>query len=157
MSKVDVDPYREYCNVTVELLLPHGIVCFTATELAIPEGSNVKKVSGLRLSWISHASEEHTHDSRMYGIGMSTVPLIFCPKLSFSSRLTFTKLIMGIRLRKVFSKTTLSYGDVAMSFPYANAELLISCRALKRDDGDGTPIDLLIIDSQYVSIVLHSR
>jgi hypothetical protein len=40
----------------------------------------------------------------------------------------FTKVIMGIKFMEAPPKATVSYGDVAMSFPYAKAILLISFR-----------------------------
>jgi hypothetical protein len=144
--------------VTVELLLPQGIVCFKAKESAMPEnGSNDKNVSGLKLCWTLHRADEHVHDSRMYGIGISEVPLTNCPNMSFRSRLTLTTLIIGIKLKEASPKATVSYGDVAISFPYACAELLTSSNALNDDEEVGKPMVLFSIVSQYSSKSLHSR
>jgi hypothetical protein len=77
--------------------------------------------------------------------------------MSFRTRLTFTTLIMGIKLKEGSPKATVLYGDVAISFPYAYAELLTSSKALKDDERVGNPIDLFRIDSQYTSKSLHSR
>jgi hypothetical protein len=79
---------------------------------------------------------------------MSVVPLTVCPKRSFRSILTFTRLIIGIRFKEAPPKATVSYGDVAMSFPYAYAELLISSRALNEEEEVGNPIDLSNKDAQ---------
>jgi hypothetical protein len=125
----------------IELFLPHGIVCLKFKESAIPDfGSNDKNVSGLKLCWTRQRAEEHVQDSRTYGIGISEVPLTICPNLSFRSRLTLTRFIIGIKLKEESLKATISYGDVAMSFPYAYARLLINSKALN-DDEVGNPID----------------
>ena len=141
----------------IELFLPHGIVCFKFKESAMPDfGSNDKNVSGLKLCWILQLAEEHVHDSRTYGIGISEVPLTICPKVSFRIRLTLMRLIIGIALKEESLKATTSYGDVAMSFPNAYAELLINSKVLN-DDEVGNPMDLFSIVSQYSSKSLHSR
>jgi hypothetical protein len=136
--------------VVVELFLPQGIFCFKVKESAIPDfGSNDKNASGLKLCWTLQRAEEHVHDSRTYGIGMSEVPLTICPKVSFRRRLTLMRLIMGIKLKDESLKATISYGDVAMSFPYAYAKLLTSSKTLNDYKEVGSPMYLFTIVSQY--------
>jgi hypothetical protein len=144
--------------VTTELFLPQGMVCFKIKESAIPDfASNVKNVSGLKLCWTLQRAEEHVHDSRTYGMGNSGVPLTICPNVSLRIRLTLMRLIIGIMLKEETPKATVSYGDVAMSFPYAYAELLAISIALKDDEEVGNPIDLFSKMAQYSSKSLHSR
>ena len=57
------------------------------------------------------------HDSRIYGMGRSAVPRIVWPKLSLRRRLTFNRLIPGIKLADLSPTIEISYGEVEMSFP----------------------------------------
>ncbi len=90
-------------------------------------------------------------------MGISTVPVIVCPKLSLRIICTFTLSIIGIKLREASPKATVSNGEVAISFPYACAKLFISSRALNSVECGGNPMDLFRIVVQYSSRSLHSR
>ena len=86
------------------------------------------------------------------------MPLRICPKLSLSIILTFTKLIIGVKLKEALSPTgTILYGDVAMLSPYPPAVLFISSSALNGAEYDGSPIVLFNIVAQSSSMLLHSR
>jgi hypothetical protein len=106
--------------VIVELCLLQGTVSFKVSVLATPDSeSKVRNVRGLRLCWIPQMAVGHVHISSMYGMGISAVPLIVCLKLSLRIICTFISSIIGIKLRGESPTVTVSYGEVAMSFPYA--------------------------------------
>ena len=132
-------------------------VCLDARLLQIPErGSNERNPRGVRLFWMLQELEGHVQDSRMYGMGRSAEPRIVCPKLSFRSRLTFKGLIPGTKLAEPSPTIDISYGEVAMSFPYVPAELLVIVKALYGEFEEGRPIDCFMTESQYWSTSLQA-